>query len=78
MESDTRVNNSRDGHEERVGQLYVMRGKEQIPVKKIGAGDIGAVAKLQDTATGDTLCDKGHPTGSAEGRLSQSGLLCLR
>jgi elongation factor G len=61
MESDTRVNNSRDGHEERVGQLYVMRGKEQIPVKKISAGDIGAVAKLQDTATGDTLCDKGHP-----------------
>ncbi len=61
MESDTRVSNSRDGHEERVGQLYVMRGKEQLAIKKIGAGDIGAVAKLQDTATGDTLCDKGHP-----------------
>jgi elongation factor G len=61
MESDTRVNNSRDGHEERVGQLYVMRGKEQIPIRKISAGDLGAVAKLQDTATGDTLCDKGHP-----------------
>ncbi|HEX7588364.1 MAG TPA: GTP-binding protein, partial [Anaerolineae bacterium] len=54
MESDTRVSNSRDGHEERVGQLYVMRGKEQLPVKKISAGDIGAVAKMQDTATGDT------------------------
>lgn len=61
MESDTRVNNARDGHEERIGQLYVLRGKEQIAVKKIGAGDIGAVAKLQDTATGDTLCGKGHP-----------------
>jgi elongation factor G len=61
MESDSRVNNSRSGVEERIGQLYVLRGKEQIPVKKIGAGDVGAVAKLQDTATGDTLCDKGHP-----------------
>ena len=61
LESDSRVSNSRSGGEERIGQLYVMRGKEQIPVKKIGAGDIGAVAKLQDTATGDTLCDKGHP-----------------
>lgn len=61
MESDSRVSNSRRGTEERIGQLYVLRGKEQLPVKKIGAGDIGAVAKMQDTATGDTLCDKGHP-----------------
>ncbi len=61
LESDSRVVNSRDGHEERIGQLYVMRGKEQLPIKKLSAGDIGAVAKLQETATGDTLCDKGHP-----------------
>ncbi len=60
MESDSRAVNSRDGHEERIGQLYVMRGKEQLPTKKISAGDLGAVAKLQDTATGDTFCDKGH------------------
>ncbi len=60
MESDTRIHNARDGHEERIGQLYVLRGKEQIPVKKLSAGDMGAVAKLQDTQTGDTLCDKGH------------------
>ncbi len=61
MESDSRANNSRSGSEERIGQLYVMRGKEQLPIKKLNAGDIGAVAKLQNTATGDTLCDKGHP-----------------
>ncbi len=61
MESDSRILNSRDGHEERIGQLYVMRGKEQLPIKKISAGDIGAVAKLQETATGDTFCEKGHP-----------------
>jgi elongation factor G len=60
MESDSRVHNSRTGAEERIGQLYVLRGKEQIAIKKLVAGDIGAVAKLQDTATGDTLCDKGH------------------
>jgi elongation factor G len=61
LESDSRVVNSRNGAEERIGQVYVLRGKEQIPVKAIAAGDIGAVAKLQDTSTGDTLCDKGHP-----------------
>ncbi|MBI4785973.1 MAG: elongation factor G [Chloroflexi bacterium] len=61
VESDSRVVNSRSGQEERIGQVYALRGKEQIPVKKIGAGDIGAIAKLQDTATSDTLCDKGHP-----------------
>jgi elongation factor G len=41
--------------------LHLQRGKEQIPVKTIHAGDIGCVAKLTVTTTGDTLCDKGHP-----------------
>jgi elongation factor G len=61
MESDSRVINGRTGNEERIGQLYVLRGKEQTAIKRLSAGDIGAVAKLQETATGDTLCDKGHP-----------------
>jgi elongation factor G len=60
LESDSRVNNSHSGSEERIGQLYAPRGKEQIPVKQVGAGDLGAVAKLQETESGDTLCDKGH------------------
>jgi len=47
--------------EERIGQLFVLRGKEQIPVTEIGAGDIGAVAKLQATTTGDTLTRKDRP-----------------
>ncbi len=59
--SDSRVYNSRAEEEERLGQLYVMRGKEQIPVPQLRTGDIGAVAKLAHTLTGDTLCDKGHP-----------------
>ncbi|MCC7162752.1 MAG: elongation factor G [Anaerolineae bacterium] len=61
MQSDSRVNNSRTNTEERIGQLYVLRGKEQLPVKHIFAGDLGAVAKLNDTSTNDTLGDKGHP-----------------
>jgi elongation factor G len=61
LESSSRVTNARTGNEERIGELYVLRGKEQIAVKRINAGDIGAVAKLQETQTNDTLCDKGHP-----------------
>lgn len=44
--------------EERLGQLLVMRGKEQIPVDMLHAGDIGAVAKLKNTHTGNTLTTK--------------------
>ena len=58
--SDSRVHNSRSGEEERLGQLYVIRGKEQISVAHLRPGDIGAVAKLDSTLTGDTLCAKEH------------------
>jgi elongation factor G len=61
LESDTRVQNTRTGDEERVGQLYTVRGKEQIPATRVPAGDMGAVAKLSETQTGDTLCDRGTP-----------------
>ena len=61
ISSDTRVLNGRNSESERIGQILVMRGKEQLPVAKLAPGDIGAVAKLSNTLTGDTLCDKGHP-----------------
>jgi elongation factor G len=61
VESDSRLYNSRIGNEERIGQLYTMRGKEQIPVTRVPAGDIAVVTKLSETATGDTLCDRGTP-----------------
>ena len=61
LESDSRVWNSKKEQEERLSSLLIMRGKEQIAVKHVHAGDIFAVAKLSATATGDTLCDKGHP-----------------
>jgi elongation factor G len=61
MESDSRVFNPLSGEEERIGQLYLIRGKDQEPVKTVQTGDIGGVAKLSATTTGQTLCDKGHP-----------------
>ena len=61
ISSDTRVLNGRNSKSERIGQILIMRGKEQLPVARLAPGDIGAVAKLSNTLTGDTLCDGGHP-----------------
>ena len=61
MHSDSTVWNAAKGREERLGQLFVIRGKSQEPIVQLGAGEIGAVAKLQETSTGDTLCYKDHP-----------------
>ncbi len=60
LNSDTRIFNANRNQEERIGQLYVMRGKEQIPTTQLKPGDIGVVAKLSVTATGDTLCERGR------------------
>ena len=61
MHSDTRVWNANKNTEERLGTLHILRGKEQIAVKVLHAGDIGSVPKLSETGTGDTLCDKSNP-----------------
>jgi len=61
INSDSSVWNANKKRAERIGQLYRIRGKAQEPVSRIGSGDIGAVAKLAETATSDTLCDKEHP-----------------
>ncbi len=57
ISSDGRHVNANSGSEERFNSLFVMRGKEQLPVAKLHAGDIGVVAKLVDTKTGDTFID---------------------
>jgi len=54
--SNSQIYNSSQNAAERIGQLYTMRGKTQEPVTEVKAGDIGAVAKLNVTSTGDTLC----------------------
>lgn len=61
LKSDSTVNNASKAREERVGQLYFLRGKHQEATSEVGVGDIGAVAKLAETSTGDTLCDKVKP-----------------
>jgi len=59
--SDNRIWNQSIGVEERLGGIYVPKGKETLSVPAIHAGDIGVVPKLSETATGNTLCDKAHP-----------------
>lgn len=61
IKSDSTVYNGSKGREERIGQVYFLHGKQQEATPEVGAGDIGAVAKLAETGTGDTLCDKTKP-----------------
>ena len=56
-----RTGTRRKDHEERVGKLQLLQGKQQVPVPELRAGDIGAVAKLKDVHTGDTLATNQHP-----------------
>lgn len=58
IKSDSHIFNANKERDERVGQVYFLLGKNQEATSSVGAGDIGAVAKLQETSTGDTLCEK--------------------
>ena len=60
LTKDTTVYNANKKAEEKIGRIYMMRGKKQIEVDKLIAGDIGAIPKLTITATGDSLCDKAN------------------
>jgi len=53
--ADSTVRNATRGVEEHVGSLMLMQGKTAVPVPEVRAGDIGAVAKLKESRTGDTL-----------------------
>lgn len=61
LKSDTTVYNPNTGANEKIGKLCVMRGKKQIEVDSVSAGDIGAVTKLASTLTGNTLCMASNP-----------------
>lgn len=61
INSDATFYNSTQDKTEKINTLYVMKGKSQISVPKLQAGDIGAIAKLQFTMTGDTLCEPQRP-----------------
>ncbi|MQG73395.1 MAG: elongation factor G [SAR202 cluster bacterium] len=59
LKSDSEVLNANKQQTERIGQLFVPRGKEQEQVSQLVAGEIGAVGRLSSTATGDTLSNTG-------------------
>src|SRR5581483_2973954 len=61
LRNDANLVNSRSGAAERLSHIGVLFGKTIQPVTELHAGDIGAVAKLKDTLTGDTLADKASP-----------------
>ena len=61
MRPDSAVYNATKATEERVGQLFTLRGKEHDTIPEVPAGDIGAVAKLSHTTTGDTFSTKDDP-----------------
>ncbi|HVO10926.1 MAG TPA: elongation factor G [Vicinamibacteria bacterium] len=61
LKSDSPVHNVSRDEAERVGSLFLLQGKAQTNVPELSAGDIGGVAKLKDTQTGDTLADKASP-----------------
>jgi elongation factor G len=61
IKPDTVLTNPRSKADEKLHALFTLRGKEQDQLSEVAAGDIAAVAKLSDTATGDTLAPKGTP-----------------
>ncbi|MBE9483130.1 MAG: elongation factor G, partial [Chloroflexi bacterium] len=61
IDSNSQVWNATQDGVERIGQLFILRGKTQEPVSQFRAGDMGAVAKLSLTSTGDTLCSRDKP-----------------
>ena len=58
IKSNSEVWDANQGQSERVGQLYLPKGKNQENLAEVTAGDIGAVGKLSSTVTGDTLCSR--------------------
>jgi elongation factor G len=61
ISSNSQVWNANKNSMERIGQLFTILGKNQQPIPQVTAGDIGAVARLSLTTTGDTLCNREHP-----------------
>src|SRR5213595_3806480 len=61
LKNDASLQNYSRGSQEKLAHISIMQGKTAVPVPELHAGDIGAVAKLKDTLTGDTVGDKSSP-----------------
>jgi elongation factor G len=61
LHPDSSAFNASNGSDERIGQVFGLRGKTQIPLTEVVTGDIAAVAKLAHTTSGNTLADKADP-----------------
>jgi elongation factor G len=61
LKNEATMQNFSRGSAEKLSHISIMQGKTAVPVTELHAGDIGAVAKLKDTLTGDTLGDKAAP-----------------
>jgi elongation factor G len=71
LKSDATVYNLTRDTPERLGSLLVLQGKQQSPVPELKAGDLGAVAKLKETQTNDTLADRSSPVAFAPTRFAE-------
>lgn len=60
LKADSNIFNATSEAKERVGQVFYLLGKRQIPAQSVGPGEIATVVKLKDTNVGDTLCDEQH------------------
>jgi elongation factor G len=61
LETGMVVMNAKNERDEKVNQMYVVKGRERVEVNKLTTGMIGALVKLKETHVGDTLCDKRQP-----------------
>ncbi len=59
LNSDSTLVNANNGKPEKISSIYIIKGKHQTAAGKLFTGDIGALVKLQNTKTNDTLCEKG-------------------
>jgi elongation factor G len=74
LKNDCNLQNSRSGAAERLAHVGCLSGKSLQPVTELHAGDIGAVAKLKETLTGDTLHEKGSPVAYQPVKLPEPSI----
>ncbi|HXO45588.1 MAG TPA: elongation factor G [Candidatus Cybelea sp.] len=74
VKNDATINNFNRGTQERFQHLQVMQGKTAVAVNDLFAGDLGAIAKLKETTTGDTLGDKNAPIFYPPARIPEPSI----